>query len=159
MPLLHQNFVTTPLINASLFEAGYAIAQLMPGPLFSFAAYIGALLPSDWPLLFKAGLAIISIFLPSFLLVFACLPYWSQLSSNHTIQQIVLSINAVVCSFLLAMLIPMAQSHILNWQDVLCILFLVAWLYLKKPLLLGIALTVGFAYLLKFGLHIVISMV
>ncbi len=159
LPLLHQNFVTTPLIDASLFEAGYAIAQLMPGPLFSFAAYIGALLPSDWPLLFKASLAIISIFLPSFLLVFACLPYWSQLSSNHAIQQIVLYINAVVCSFLLAMLIPMTQSHILNWQDVLCILFLFVWLYMKKPLLLGIALMIGWVYLLKFGLHAVISVI
>ncbi len=45
LPLLHQDFVTTGLVSAQSFDLGYAFAQLMPGPFFSFASYIGALLP------------------------------------------------------------------------------------------------------------------
>src|SRR5690606_16237997 len=107
LPFLHQDFVATGLISAVKFDLGYAFAQLMPGPLFSFASYIGALMPlTAFPLL-NAAIATLAIFLPSFLLVFGSLPYWSWLMNQVYIRHAVVGINAAVVGLLLCMVLQM----------------------------------------------------
>src|SRR5690606_2507010 len=71
LPLLHQDFVATGIVNAQSFDLGYAFAQLMPGPLFSFASYMGAVLPWTPYVWLNVLLATCAIFLPSFFLIFA----------------------------------------------------------------------------------------
>ncbi|MEK5777754.1 chromate transporter, partial [Acinetobacter nosocomialis] len=86
-------------------------AQLMPGPLFSFASYVGALLPwtgSPW---INTLLATCAIFLPSFFLIFATLPYWSWLMQQRIIFQAVSGINAAVVGLLLYLLIDLSQAY------------------------------------------------
>ena len=76
LPLLQSQLVPPGWISNQLFLAGYGAAQAVPGPLFSFAAYLGATMrpqPNGWP---GAVLCLVAIFLPSFLLVFGVTPFW-----------------------------------------------------------------------------------
>ena len=66
LPLLYQELVTSRLIEESNFELGYAFAQLVPGPLFTFASYLGAFLPVTSSPLINAAITTAAIFLPSF---------------------------------------------------------------------------------------------
>ena len=74
LPFLHQDFVTAGLISNESFDLGYAVAQLMPGPLFTFASYLGPFLPMTSSSILNAMLATVAIFLPSFFLLFGLLP-------------------------------------------------------------------------------------
>src|SRR5574344_163134 len=101
LPLLHQDFVSTGLVSTEQFDLGYAMAQLVPGPLFSFATYLGSLIPMTDMMWLNAVLATLAIFLPSFFLVFATLPYWSWLMQQAYIRHAVTGINAAVVGLLL----------------------------------------------------------
>ncbi|WP_445115180.1 chromate efflux transporter [Acinetobacter sp. WZC-1] len=149
LPLLYQNFVVTDVIDRQLFELGYAFVQLMPGPLFTFSAYLGALLPSGLPPVIGAGLAVIFIFLPSFLLVFGSLPYWSFFLNNPRFFNAVTAINAAVVGFLVAMIIPMASTSLLNWLDLICLITFISCLYFKLSLLVSVPLTLFITCLLE----------
>ena len=86
------------------FLAGYGAAQSVPGPLFTFAAYLGAMMklpPNGW----LGGLiCLIAIFLPSFLLIVGTLPFWNELRQRAAIQAALKGINAAVVGLLLAAL-------------------------------------------------------
>lgn len=98
LPLLEREFVPTGWISAEEFLAGYGAAQAVPGPLFTFAAYIGAVI-SGW----KGGLlATIAIFLPAFLLVFGTLPFWEALRRNPAVKGALMGVNAAVVGMLIA---------------------------------------------------------
>ncbi|WP_436917206.1 chromate efflux transporter [Acinetobacter schindleri] len=143
LPLLHQDFVSTQLVSAQAFDLGYAFAQLMPGPLFSFASYLGALL--DWTdqLWLNTLLATIAIFLPSFLLIFASLPYWSWLMQQAVIRHAVAGINAAVVGLLLYLVLQLGQSYLKRWEDVVFVIVIVYLLRSKLPL--WFSLIAGFA--------------
>jgi chromate transporter len=143
LPLLHQDFVSTQLVSAQAFDLGYAFAQLMPGPLFSFASYLGALL--DWTdqLWLNALLATIAIFLPSFLLIFASLPYWSWLMQQAVIRHAVAGINAAVVGLLLYLVLQLGQSYLKRWEDVVFVIVIIYLLRSKLPL--WFSLITGFA--------------
>lgn len=133
LPLLHQDFVTTNLLSPQSFDLGYAFAQLMPGPLFSFASYVGALLPwtgSPW---INALLATCAIFLPSFFLIFATLPYWSWLMQRGIIFQAVSGINAAVVGLLLYLLIDLSQAYFRSWSDLVFVIVMILLLRSKLP--------------------------
>ena len=93
MPLLEQEFVPTGWLTEQEFLAGYGAAQAVPGPLFTFAAYIGAVI-NGW----QGGLfATFAIFLPAFLLILGTLPFWDALRRNPKIKGALIGCKCVRC--------------------------------------------------------------
>lgn len=138
LPLLHPHLVTTEILSAQQFDLGYALAQLMPGPLFSFASYLGALLPLTPYIGLNALLATLAVFLPSFFLLFATLPYWSWLMHQAVIRKAVMGINAAVVSFLLYLMLHMSQDYIRTGDDVIFIILTVLLLRTQQPIWLSL---------------------
>lgn len=100
LPLLEQELVPAGWLTEQEFLAGYGAAQAVPGPLFTFAAYIGAVI-NGW----QGGLfATFAIFLPAFLLLLGTLPFWDTLRSNPKIKGALLGVNASVVGILIAAL-------------------------------------------------------
>src|SRR5918999_1834664 len=98
LPMLQTEVVGPGWITNEQFVAGYGAAQAVPGPLFTFAAYIGAVI-NGWT---GALLTLVAIFLPSFLLVIGALPFWDTLRSKRSFQSALSGINAAVVGLLLA---------------------------------------------------------
>jgi chromate transporter len=111
LPLLNETVVTPGWVGEDRFLAGYAAAQAVPGPMFTFAGFLGAS-SSPWPNgVPGAVVAIVAIFLPSFLLVWGTLPFWDRLRSSTAFASALRGTNAVVVGLLLAALItPVATS-------------------------------------------------
>jgi chromate transporter len=120
LPLLHETVVVPGWVGEDRFLAGYGAAQAVPGPLFTFAGFLGAsmtLPPSGVP---GAVVALVGIFLPSFLLVWGVLPFWNVLRSRIGIRRSLLGVNAAVVGLLLAALItPVWTSAVHSALDVL----------------------------------------
>jgi chromate transporter len=134
LPLLEAELVTPGLIHRDLFLAGYGAAQAVPGPLFSFAAYTGALLTNPPNGLWGAALALAAIYLPSFLLVFATLDWWQSLRRNARLRNGLTLANAAVVGLLLATLYdPVATSSITQWPDLLWAGAALVLLFRKVP--------------------------
>jgi chromate transporter len=104
LPLLQAATVAPGWIDTPTFLAGYGGAQALPGPLFTFAAYLGALLPTKPNGLSGAALALAAIFLPGLLLVIGVLPFWNRLRANPTMQSLLAGVNASVVGILAAAL-------------------------------------------------------
>ncbi len=132
LPLLQQAVVPPGWIGNDAFLAGYGAAQAVPGPLFTFAAYLGAAMkdaPNGW-----AGglLCLVAIYLPSFLLLIAALPFWGALRHRADVQSALKGVNAAVVGLLLAALYhPVWTGAIFSPRDfslaVLALLLLAAW--------------------------------
>lgn len=134
LPLLEAELVGPGLIQRDLFLAGYGAAQAVPGPLFSFAAYTGALLTSAPNGLWGAILALGMIYLPSFLLVFATLDWWQSLRGNARLRNGLTLANAAVVGLLLATLWhPVATSSIAGWPDIAWAVAALVLLFRKVP--------------------------
>lgn len=98
LPLLENEFVSSGLMDETAFIAGYGATQAVPGPLFTFAAYIGTVI-GGW----QGGLfATFAIFLPAFLLILGTLPFWHQLRSNSKMNGAFMGVNAAVVGILIA---------------------------------------------------------
>lgn len=104
LPLLQAEVVPSGWVTNDTFVAGYGAAQAVPGPLFTFSAYLGAVMATPPNGLLGAGLALLAIFLPSFLLVIGCLPFWNELRRHGAAQAALRGINAAVVGLLLAAL-------------------------------------------------------
>ena len=102
LPLLESSTVGNGWISKDNFIAGYGLAQAVPGPLFTFAAFLGTLLEPAPNGLTGALICLLAIFLPSFLLVIGLVPFWNQLQGNRAVQGAVKAINATVVGLLLA---------------------------------------------------------
>jgi chromate transporter len=100
LPLLQAEVVGPGWITNEQFVAGYGAAQAVPGPLFTFSAYLGAVM-NGWS---GALLTLVAIFLPSFLLVVGALPFWDLLRTKSSVQSALSGINAAVVGLLLAAL-------------------------------------------------------
>lgn len=98
LPLLQGEFIPTGWVSKDEFLAGYGAAQAVPGPLFTFAAYLGAVMNGWW----GGILATIAIFLPAFLLILGSLPFWDSLRRNPKIKGPLLGVNAAVVGILIA---------------------------------------------------------
>jgi chromate transporter len=118
LPLLQASVVPPGWVSNDAFLAGYGAAQAVPGPLFTFAAYLGAVMgpqPNGWV---GAGLCLVAVFLPSFLLVIGTLPFWDQLRRMPIAQGVLRGVNAAVVGLLLAALYnPVWTSGITSGVD------------------------------------------
>ncbi len=104
LPLLQSEVVPPGWVTNTQFITGYAVAQAVPGPLFTFSAYLGAIAkpaPNGW---MGAAIALAAIYLPSFLLLIGILPFWDYLRSLGSFQGALRGINAAVVGILLAAL-------------------------------------------------------
>jgi chromate transporter len=118
LPLLQKEVVPPGWIGNDAFLAGYGAAQAVPGPLFTFAAYLGTEMqpgPNGW----VGGLiCLLAIYLPSFLLLVGVLPYWDALRRRAGVQSALKGVNAAVVGLLLAALYtPVWTSAILGPAD------------------------------------------
>lgn len=104
LPLLESAVVADGQISQAEFLAGYGATQAVPGPMFSFAAYLGFLMPGGEGGLSGAFIASLFIFLPGFLLVLAVLPYWQRMSQQAAQQATIAGASAAVVGVLAAAL-------------------------------------------------------
>jgi chromate transporter len=118
LPLLRNAVVLPGWVDDSVFLAGYGAAQAVPGPLFTFAAYLGSVL-SVAPNGFLGGLlCLIAIFLPAFLLIIGALPFWDALRQRTHVQSALRGVSAAVVGLLLAALYdPVWTSSIKSTSD------------------------------------------
>jgi chromate transporter len=132
LPLLQAETVLPGHVSEDFFLAGYGAAQAVPGPLFTFAAYLGTsmqLLPG-W---LGGVIALVAIFTPSFLLVAGVLPFWNRLSRNRPVRSALVAINAAVVGLLLAALYdPIWTSSVRSGVDFALVLLAFVALQLWK---------------------------
>ncbi|SDP28315.1 chromate transporter [Ralstonia sp. 25mfcol4.1] len=135
LPLLQAAVVPPGWVDNDTFLAGYGAAQAVPGPLFTFAAFLGAagtLAPNGWS---GGALCVVAIFAPSFLLVFGALPFWERLRRHGATRAALAGVNAAVVGLLLAALYhPVWTSAVLAPADfALALLALVALAVWRVP--------------------------
>jgi chromate transporter len=143
LPLLERAFVPTGWISADAFLAGYGVAQAVPGPLFTFAAFLGAA-QGLWPNgVLGAAVALVSVFLPGLLLIYGMLPFWDGFRRRPAAQAALRGVNAAVVGILLAALFdPIWTSTVRAPADFAIALAAFAALVLwKAPAWLVVALT------------------
>ncbi|WP_102961158.1 chromate efflux transporter [Mangrovicella endophytica] len=130
LPLLDAEVVQSGWISSDAFLAGYGAAQAVPGPLFTFAAYLGAIIPPGGAA--GAAMALAAIFLPGFLVLIGVLPFWNRFRSGTTAQALMRGANAAVVGILGAALYsPVFTSAIGDLRDLAvalaCFVALVVW--------------------------------
>jgi len=104
LPMLEVQTVSTGLVEHDAFLAGYAAAQAVPGPLFTFAAYLGMVFQAGPSGILGAAIALVAIFLPSALLIAAALPFWQRLRHSNLARRALMGVNAAVVGLLAAAL-------------------------------------------------------
>ena len=104
LPLLEAEVVPPGWVSKDVFIAGYGAAQAVPGPLFTFAGYLGAAMDVVSPRWLGGLLALGAIFLPSFFLVAGVLPFWERLRGLARVRRALMGVNAAVVGLLLAAL-------------------------------------------------------
>ena len=151
LPLLEAEVVQSGWVTADEFLAGYGAAQAVPGPLFTFAAYLGALLPG-----INSGvgalLALLAIFIPGFLLLVGVLPFWNDFRQWGSAQALMRGANAAVVGILGAALYqPVWTSAIIGPYEfalaltgflLLTVWKLPAWLVVSVVALGGVVITI-----------------
>lgn len=151
LPLLEREFVPTGWLSGEAFLAGYGATQAVPGPLFTFGAYMGTII-SGW----QGGLlATFAIFLPAFLLIIGTIPFWDTLRRNPKVKGAVMGINAAVVGILIsAFYHPIWTSAILEPRDfvIAAILFsmLAFWKLPPWVVVLAGALSTPLIMMIKF---------
>jgi chromate transporter len=118
LPLLEAEVVRPGWVGADAFLAGYGAAQAMPGPLFTFAAYLGAVMGPEPDGLAGAAISLVAVFLPGFLLLVGVLPFWDEFRTRPKAQAAMRGANAAVVGILAAALYdPVWTSAILGPRD------------------------------------------
>ena len=118
LPLLEAEVVPPGWVTKDEFTAGYGAAQAVPGPLFTFSSYLGAVMETTSPAWIGGLIALAAIFAPSFLLVIGVLPFWEILRSFRRVRQALMGVNAAVVGLLLAALYdPVWTSAIAAPED------------------------------------------
>lgn len=129
LPMIERELVPLGLMSSGEFLAGYGMAQAVPGPLFTFASYLGTMMEG----VTGAVIATLAIFLPSFLLIVAALPFLSELRQHASFQSILIGVNASVVGILLAAFYdPVIKSSIVSGADFALALILFALLNVWK---------------------------
>jgi chromate transporter len=153
LPLLQAEVVPPGWVTNDAFLAGYGAAQAVPGPLFTFAAYLGTVMepqPNGW---LGAAICLAGIFLPSFLLGIGALPFWDALRRQPIAQAALKGINAAVVGLLLAALYhPVWTAGITNSRDfaLAVVAFLLLFMWRVVPWLVVVLSAVGAAGLAAF---------
>jgi chromate transporter len=132
LPLLNESFVAPGWVSGDDFLAGYGAAQAVPGPLFTFAAYLGAIaLPAPDPLI-GAATGLLGIFLPGLLILMGVLPFWQRLLQSTAARRALAGSNAATVGLLgAALCTPVGTGAVYNVADAalagLGFLLLVMW--------------------------------
>ncbi len=114
LPMIEREIVPQGLLSSDQFLAGYGMAQAVPGPLFTFASYLGTMLGG----ITGAIVVTIAIFLPSFLLITSALPFLNELRKRASFQKVLIGVNASVVGILLAAFYdPVIISAINSGED------------------------------------------
>lgn len=131
LPLLEREVVPAGWVSPEDFLAGYGAAQAVPGPLFTFAGYLGAMAGG----ITGAAVATLGIFLPAFLLVIGALPFWNGIRKSPNIQGALTGVNAAVVGILLAALYdPLWITAILKPMDfALAVILFIMLVFWKLP--------------------------
>jgi chromate transporter len=146
LPLLQASVVPPGWVTNDVFLAGYGAAQAVPGPLFTFSAYLGAMMgpePNGWV---GAALCLVAMFLPGFLLTIGPLPFWDQLRSRPWAQSALRGVNAAVVGLLLAALYhPVWTAGILSPLDFAlgAVAFLLLFMWQVPPWLVVVLCALG----------------
>ncbi len=145
LPLLQAEVVSPGWVSNEAFLAGYGLAQAVPGPLFTFAAYLGAVMNAPPNGLAGAAIALVALLLPGMLLVYGMLPFWDNFRTRPAAQAAMRGTNAAVVGILGAALYnPVWTAAILNPRDFALALFgfllLTVW---KIPSWVVVALLAG----------------
>lgn len=118
LPLLEDAVVSNGWVSSEHFLAGYGASQAIPGPMFAFSAYLGAVVPTEHNEWSGATVALLFMFIPGFLLVAGVLPFWRAISHNRFAANAVAGVNAAVVGLLAAALYdPIFISAIQNVSD------------------------------------------
>lgn len=150
LPLLEQGTVASGWIGQDAFLAGYGAAQAIPGPMFTFATYLGALVPTGSVPALGALIATVAVFAPGFLLIVAVLPVWSAVIARPAARRAVAGINAAVVGLLAAALYdPVITSGIAGAPDIAIVAIAagIQW-KLPRPTLWVVACCIGLSLLL-----------
>jgi chromate transporter len=150
LPLLKQAVVPTGWVGEDAFLAGYGAAQAVPGPLFTFAAYLGAVMKSSPSGVAGAALCLVAVFVPSFLLVVGALPFWEELRRRVSAQSALRGVNAAVVGLLLAALYdPVWTAGVTNAGDFALAVgaFLLLFMWKTPPWLVVILCAIGGAFI------------
>jgi chromate transporter len=152
LPLLQASVVPPGWVSNDAFLAGYGAAQAVPGPLFTFAAYLGAVMgpqPNGW---LGATLCLVAMFLPSFFLTIGALPFWDELRRRPAAQSALRGVNAAVVGLLLAALYnPVWTSGISSGADFALAIagFLLLFMWKVPPWLVVVLSAIGGAAIAK----------
>jgi len=152
LPLLQASVVPPGWVSNDAFLAGYGAAQAVPGPLFTFAAYLGAVMgpqPNGW---LGATLCLVAMFLPSFFLTIGALPFWDELRRRPAAQSALRGVNAAVVGLLLAALYnPVWTSGISSGADFALAVagFLLLFMWKVPPWLAVVLSAIGGAAIAK----------
>jgi chromate transporter len=146
LPLLHEAFVAPGWVSDDAFLAGYGAAQAVPGPLFTFAAYLGAVVSSSPHGVAGAALGLFGIFLPGILILLGTLPFWDSFRKRTDAQAVMRGVNAAVVGLLGAALYnPVWTSSVKTPGDfgiaLLGFVLLTAWR--APPLLVVVVSALG----------------
>ena len=153
LPLLQASVVPPGWVTNDAFLAGYGAAQAVPGPLFTFAAYLGAVMgpqPNGWT---GAALCLVAVFLPSFLLVIGALPFWDELRRRRWAQSALTGVNAAVVGLLPAALYhPVWTAAITSAADfaLASAAFLLLFMWKTPPWLVVVLCALGGAAIAAF---------
>ena len=147
LPLLDAGVVDPGWVSEDRFLAGYGAAQAVPGPLFSFAAYLGAVAVPPLGGWSGAAVALLAIYLPSFLLIFGVMPYWDGLRRSAAFRRALVGANAAVVGLLAAALYrPIWTGAVGSGTDVVIAvagLALLAWGRVPPIVVVGLAAVAG----------------
>lgn len=150
LPLLEGAVVAPGWTDQASFLAGYGAAQAVPGPLFTFAAYLGATIkPAMHPVALSA-LALVAIFLPGLLIMVAVLPFWNEWRQRRQIQAMFRGVNAAVVGVLISAFIrPVWTSAVHSVYDLaialVAFVLLVRWKIPPWIIVVGVALVSAIA--------------
>jgi chromate transporter len=146
LPLLRNEVVPPGWVSDEVFLAGYGAAQAVPGPLFTFAAYLGSVMSVEPNGIAGGVLSLIAIFLPAFLLIVGSPPFWDALRQKTRVQSTLRGVSAAVVGLLLAALYdPVWTSSIRSTADMALALVAFGLLMFWKwsPLYVVVATAIG----------------
>lgn len=150
LPLLQAEVVATGWTTNEIFLTGYGLAQAVPGPLFTFAAYLGAVVAPPPSGIVGALIALVAVFMPGLLLVYGMLPFWDGLRQWPSAQAAMRGANAAVVGILAAALYsPVWTSAVFSSRDFVLVLggFLLLTIYKAPPWCVVVLLAAGGALL------------
>ena len=161
LPLLETRFVLTNLIDENTFLAGYGVAQAIPGPLFTFATFLGATCDLHISPALGALVATVAIFIPGLLLMTAALPFWNTLKHRAWARGMLSGVNAAVVGLLFATLIGSIApalvirpfgSIVIGPTTIMILIYLVAFALLRRksipvPAIVALCALVGWLLL------------